>query len=523
MIAPLTARIAYELPATASALDAVAVRAGLEIVGCVDLHLPAALDDVGTTHVLLLEQRDAVGVIGPRVYSLAGANPDLLIVVVVPHPRPGQDGELLRSGAFDVIADGPDLEADLTRTVAAARRVAALQEERTRLSAELAHQDKLSALGLLAAGVSHEINNPCSASLSNLIFLRDQIEGLVALPRFQRADTFETRASEWIETIGDCIHAMGRITGIVKTLNVFSRKSESKPVPTDVNEEIRNVLRLIGKEVRFRARFELALEPGMPKIPAPPNGLTQVVTNLLVNALQALESCANQEPQLWVSTAFDESQVMLEIRDNGPGMTPEVLARIFDPFFTTKPTGKGTGLGLAISRQLVQNMGGEIFAESEPGKGSRFSVVIERRRAEDVAAELRPKLPPVTERLRVLLVDDDELILRAMTRSLSAHFECEGQGGAQAALRTLGDDADFDVVVSDVVMPDMDGVAFYTALSDRHPSLAARTLFISGGASPQLRERIAETGRPCLAKPLDVVELVRTIRKLGRPADETSV
>jgi signal transduction histidine kinase/ActR/RegA family two-component response regulator len=518
----LRAKIVFCDPLTPERLNATARALHLDLNPSCPVEAADALADLRGLDLLLLEQRDPPDVVAPRVYSLAGANSDLLIVVLVRAPRTATDATLLRSGAFDVLDDGPDLEADLEHTVAAARRVVSLQEERARLNSELAHQDKLSALGVLAAGVSHEINNPCAAILSNMNVVRDQLESVLRRPRFQRGDVLEVLAPDWIEAIGDCINAANRIHSIVRTLNVFSRKSESAPpVPIDINEEIKTVMRLIGKEVRFQAEFDMSLNPDLPRITAPANTITQIVTNLVVNALQALENASLDSPRVWISTDYDDDHVMLEIGDNGPGIAPDVLSRVFDPFFTTKPIGKGTGLGLSITQQLVRKIGGEIFAESDTGQGACFSVVIERQPFVEAAARAEHFLPPQSDRLRVLLLDDDELILRSMQRSLAPHFECQAVARARAALQVLDADHEFDVVVSDVVMPEMNGLEFFSALEHTHPDLAMRTVFISGGiTSEMLHSRVTDTGRPCLAKPVDVQELIRTIRRLGRPFEE---
>jgi two-component system, NtrC family, sensor kinase len=519
---PIRACLAVARPETGARIRRIAGEIGLTIVRDIspdEVSAIAAMDDV---QVLFIEQHGSSEIVAARIYSLAGAtSSDLLIVAIVPWPRANTDREILRAGAFDVLDDGPHLEDDVAHTFAAAQRVVELQQERARLNSELAHQEKLSALGVLAAGVSHEINNPCAAILSNINVVRDQLEALMARPRAQRAQSLEVMGSDWIEALGDSIAAANRINAIVKTLNVFSRKGDqAPPVVIDINEDIRTVLRLIGKEVRFRAEFELALQPDIPKISAPPNSITQIVTNLVVNALQALESTTVERPRILLSTVADDEHVMIEVSDNGPGMSGEILSRIFDPFFTTKPVGKGTGLGLAITQQLVRRLGGEILVYSEPGQGARFSVVIERHEELSRAApEL--SLPPASDRLRVLLLDDDELILRSLMRSLSPHFECQAVAQARTALDVLTSDGDFDAVVSDVVMPEMNGLEFWTALEHTRPELALKTVFISGGiTSEQLRVRVSDTGRPCLTKPVDMPELIRTIRRLGRPFEE---
>jgi signal transduction histidine kinase/CheY-like chemotaxis protein len=521
MSVAIRSRIIFEQRATAKRLRQLAIERNLVIDGIYDLQDTGALEHLEPVTMLIMEESAAIDVVAARVYSIARANPDLLIVVLLTQRRP-QPERLLRAGAFDVLVDGAHLASALDRTLAAATRVAALQAERSQLTSELAHQDKLSALGVLAAGVSHEINNPCAAILSNINVIRDQLEVLVSRPRFHRADALDQVASDWIEALGDCVNAANRIHQIVKTLNVFSRKSDSaQPVLIDLNEEVRTVMRLIGKEVRFQAEFATNLSAELPPVAAPPNSITQIVTNLVVNALQALEGSGVAAPRIYISTDFDENHVMLEVGDNGPGIPPEVVDRIFDPFFTTKPVGKGTGLGLSITQQLVQKMGGEIFVDSDLGAGARFSVLLQRSQVQTSVPSGEHWTPPASERLRVLLLDDDDLILRSMQRSLSTHFECQAIDDPRAALTLLGSDGDFDAVVSDVVMPDMNGLEFWNELGRLHADLALRTVFISGGiTSERLRVRVSDTGRPCLSKPLDMTELIRTIRRVGRPFED---
>jgi PleD family two-component response regulator len=241
----------------------------------------------------------------------------------------------------------------------------------------------------------------------------------------------------------------------------------------------------------------------------------------VVNALQALEGAAVLRPRVSITTECDSEHVLLRVEDNGPGIAPDVAPRIFDPFFTTKPIGKGTGLGLSIAKELVNKLGGEIFVEGSEGHGARFSVILDRSaQATDSVRTLR-SLPPDSNRLRVLLLDDDDLILRSLQRSLASHFECRTIGDPRAALDLLDDDGDFDAVVSDVVMPAMNGLDFWRELGTTHPDLALRTVFISGGiTSETLRVRVSNTGRPCLNKPVDMNELIRTIRRVGRPFED---
>jgi signal transduction histidine kinase/CheY-like chemotaxis protein len=510
------ARLAYLREGTKQALESVAERVGLVLERVLDLaHVPLELDDCA---LLFLEMRDEPAAFAPRVYSIMGAHPDLLLVAVVPAPRDEIVQPLLDAGAFYVVDDGPSLEMCVRAAMSALRRIHKLQTERERLAADLAHQAKLSAVGLLAAGVSHEVNNPCAAILLSATLLRRQLESVMARPRFQRVEALEQFAPEWLESMGDTIGAAKRVANIVKSLNNFSRRTDlDTPVPVDVNAEITSALRLIGKEVRFQANFECSLAPGLPRIVAAPNAMAQIVTNLVVNALQALESRATGDRWIWITTSFDEATVMVEVMDNGPGIAPEHFEKIFDPFFTTKGVGEGTGLGLSITRSLVQKAGGEILVESTPGEGARFRLVFERPYEAATISSPPPRFPPETQRLRVMIVDDDELTLRSIERSLGSDFECIAVSDAQRAIDVLDDDSHVDAILTDVVMPVMNGFEFYGRLAERKPDLAARTVFLSGGiTSETLRKRISATGRPCLGKPLDLQELVQTIRAMAR-------
>ncbi|MBI5517483.1 MAG: response regulator [Deltaproteobacteria bacterium] len=515
MVEALRARLACERPETERRVRALASELGLEVQAEADLE--HAVAEGGDALLLVLEERGTAEEAVPRVYSVVGANRALLVVVLVPPPREALERAFLAAGAFSVVEDGPALGDQLARALAAARRVADARAESARLGADVAHQDKLAAVGILAAGVSHEVNNPCAALQGNLTALREQLEEILQRPRFHRLDAFEQCVSEWLESLGDCLAAAKRISAIARQLTAYSRRDEGAVAQlVDLNEEARMVLRLVGKEVRFQARFEVKLQGALPPVLAPPNALAQVLTNLIINALQALEHRPVGERAVHLRTSSDAQTVLLEVEDNGEGIAPEVLGRIFDPFFTTKAAGKGTGLGLALTRQLVQRIGGEVFVESRVGQGTRFSVVLPAGEEAQAIPRKRSSMPPTSSRLCVLIVEDDELVLRSLERSLVKQFECITMNDARKALERLRADNHIDVVLSDVVMPGMNGVEFYLRLLQDHPRLAPRMAFFSGGiASEALKARIAATGRPCLAKPIDPSDLIKMIRELS--------
>jgi len=514
MILPLSVALAFQSGAVGARLRRAIDSAGARVQSCVDLS-GGSLDPQGAS-VLFIEDRDDRDTISARVVTLAGVHRDTLLVLIV-EPS-AWDPRLFGDGAFDVICDGPDLERDVTRTLALAARVLTMQRERIRLANDMAHQDRLSALGLLAAGVGHEVNNPSAAILANVELIRDQLEATLTKPRYQQADALNSVAGEWLEALGDCLGASRRIVSIVRSLNVFSRRGEDlSPRVVNINEEISTVMRLIGKEVHFQSHVELDLDSTLPSIFTTPHAITQIVTNLVVNALQALESVPREDRRLVVRTSFDDESVLIEVNDNGPGIPAEHMDRIFDPFFTTKGVGIGTGLGLSITRQLVQRAGGEVMVESSPGTGASFQIVFERPDPATMPSSRASRLPPASDRLRVLVVDDDELLLRSLKRLLDGQFEIVPAKSASHALRLLAEDDRLDVILTDIVMPDESGVDLFDQLEVRFPRLAKRTIFISGGIrSEELRARIERTGRPFVAKPIEIRELARLVRAVER-------
>jgi len=505
--------VAYDRPELADRLQATARHAGFVLERCIDLRTDRlALDGC---RILVMEERSAGATLFAKVQAVASSEPDLMLVVLVDAGARDSDPALFAAGAFDVVDDGPGLEGQMFRAIAMAKRFLGNRDERKQLHEELAHQERLSAIGMLAAGVGHEVNNPNSAILVNLELIRSQLESVLAHPRFQQIDVLQEHSSDWLEALGDSIGASRRITSIVQSLNVFSRRAEEgAPEPVNINSEVSSVLRLIGKEVQFQAHTTLELAPNMPHIMAPPHVLTQVVTNLVLNALQALEAKPREERHLAIRTTFDEMTVMLEVSDDGPGIPPEHVGRIFDPFFTTKRTGNG--LGLAITREIVQKANGEIFVDSGPG-GATFRTVFER--ADDLVAARRPVswVPPGSWRMRVLIVDDDVMLLRSIARTLADQFECIPVTSGDKAVAFLKQDAKIDVVLSDIVMPGTNGLELYETIRADFPHLAHKTIFFSGGVrSEELRSQIAKTGRPCVAKPFEIRELVRLMRAIDR-------
>lgn len=239
--------------------------------------------------------------------------------------------------------------------------------EYTRLETQLRLADRMVAVGTMASGIAHEINNPMAYVSANLSFLREQLsqEDVTAL------DLVELR-----EVVAEAIEGAGRVRAIVEDLKGFTRSDEKRFGPVDLPQVIDGAQRLVRHQLQNHARLVHALEP-VPPVFGNAARLGQVLVNLLVNALQSFSVRDPQRNLIRISSRTSgTAHVVVEVEDNGRGMEPEVLKRLFSPFFTTRPVGEGTGLGLAISHAIVQSMGGQIEVRSTPGRGSTFRLLL---------------------------------------------------------------------------------------------------------------------------------------------------
>ncbi|HYO68607.1 MAG TPA: ATP-binding protein, partial [Archangium sp.] len=235
-----------------------------------------------------------------------------------------------------------------------------------RMQAQLVAQEKLSSLGMLAAGIAHEINNPMAFVTSNIRSLSKELAAQPHLPEELR---------EYVDDVLPAtLDGIRRVNAIVADLRRFARNDPEAPVEFDLNNEVSSAIRLSQGELKHRCGVELELGE-VPPLVGQPRQIGQVLVNLIVNAAQSLP---NQGGVVKVSTSAGPDEVLVRVRDNGAGMSEETLGRLFQPFFTTKPVGEGTGLGLAVAYGIVTGHGGRIEAESELGKGSCFTVRLPR-------------------------------------------------------------------------------------------------------------------------------------------------
>ncbi|MCY1044460.1 PAS domain S-box protein [Corallococcus sp. bb12-1] len=386
--------------------------------------------------------------------------------------------------------------------------------ERRQLQARLVVADRLASVGTLGAGVAHEINNPLAYMLVNLHLIREGLDKMEA----EGAPSEPVAAIQ--QLVRETTEGAERIATIVRDLKVFARgEQESRPMPVDVRRSVELACKMADNVIRHRARLITEFEP-VPAVEASEARLCQVFLNLLLNAAQAIPedpSSVTEHEIRAIIRQGEPGKVVVEVRDTGVGMTPEVLGRIFDPFFTTKAVGVGTGLGLSICHGIIESMGGSIQAESVPGQGSTFRVVLRSAQHEP---DLYPRLSSTAQpgaRARILVVDDEPNVTVALQRSLAAEHEVATANSAQAALRLVNEGGRFDLILCDVMMPGMTGMDLYFELGRSSPEQAGRMVFMTGGAfTPRTVSFLRDVPNLKLSKPLDLAQLRELV---GRSAE----
>lgn len=370
--------------------------------------------------------------------------------------------------------------------------------ERRALEQERLRNDRLSALGTLAAGLAHEINNPLTYALGNLFVLKDELASL--------SDDGRSAVLESIEGIE-------RVAALVRDMKQLSQQGEGADTrrSIDAQASVAFALRMADTQLRRSATLEVSLG-GPALVLANEARLGQVFLNLLINAAQALDEGSGE--RIAVRTRTEGARWVFEVEDSGKGIAPEHHGQIFDPFFTTRAGKGGTGLGLSICHQTVTGLGGSLSFTSRPGQ------TVFRVELPCAAAEATTLPPAGVTGLKVLAVDDEELIPRMLKRALKGH-EVTAASSARDALELLEQGRAFDLILCDVTMPVMGGLALYALLLRDRPEVARRLVFMTGGAlSEEQRAALAQSAVTVLGKPFDSAQLdevlQRTVHRLIR-------
>lgn len=399
------------------------------------------------------------------------------------------------------------LAEELDGAVASRHALEKAYEDLKLTEARLVHAGKLAAIGQLASGVAHEINNPATWVAISLSLIERNVRSLMNLletnPQDLKASFDALRTI--MQSVADATDGMDRIRLVVGDLRTFSRSDDDSMEPIALNDVAQSACNLAMPSLRGRARLVLDLGT-VPLVLGNRGRLGQVVTNLLVNASQALVDGDPDRDEVRLMTFTEEDRVVLAIEDTGPGIPPDLRDRVFEPFFTTKPAGIGTGLGLSLVAQIVRRHGGDVRVSSTPQGGARLELWLPAFAPIPglVTSEVLPTPDTTDAGGRVLVIDDEPGIRRALSACLEPPHRAVLASSGHEALRLLAKDTDFDMILCDLHMPDGDGVDVHTALQEQAPGLLPRLVYMTGGAISQRARTFLRDIRPALLdKPID--------------------
>ncbi|HET9622099.1 MAG TPA: response regulator [Kofleriaceae bacterium] len=364
--------------------------------------------------------------------------------------------------------------------------------------------ERMASMGRLAAAVGHEINNPLMYAFGNVENLLGRVH----------AGELPSRG-ELLEVLPDVQDGLDRIRVIVRDLQTLSRSDDAEG-EVSLEQVAEQAIQIAHVESRHRAVLHRSYEPA-PMVRGNRTRLGQVALNLLINAAQAIPDGKSASNRIEVRVRATATHSILEIADTGVGIAPEHIERIFDPFFTTKAVGIGTGLGLAVSREIVVGYGGAIDVESELGVGTRMRVslphavaAVARTRTATVVPSPRPK----ARRAKVLVIDDEPLLARAIERGLSAHHQVVVASRARDALERISHGETFDTILCDLMMPDVSGIDVHAYLEREHPALVPRVVFMTGGAfTASAKQFLHDIPNEHIVKPFSISEILKIVER----------
>ncbi|MBI2964874.1 MAG: response regulator [Chloroflexi bacterium] len=375
---------------------------------------------------------------------------------------------------------------------------------------QLMESRRLVAVGEMAAGVAHELNNPLTAVMgfSQLLLRQD-------LDEVTRRD---------IEAIASEARRAGKI---VDNLLSFARRRENAMRPFDAGHAVQRVLDLRQYECKVNnIRVVTYFDSTTPRTMADTHQLDQVFLNILNNSIYALSS-SRGHGTITVGVVAVGDRIRITMADDGPGIPEDILSHVFEPFFTTKPAGKGTGLGLSICKSIIEHHGGSIRVDSRSHKGATFIVeipVVPVEEAPEDVSKMEEAAAPSYTMLRILAVDDEPSVRELLTRALHSvgHEVATAADGAEA-LRMIYVE-DYDAIITDMKMPGLGGAELYQCVAGLKPELSQRILFLTGDvASADTKSFLEKTGKPVLTKPFTLEDLRKRLDAFARAKYERTV
>jgi two-component system NtrC family sensor kinase len=380
------------------------------------------------------------------------------------------------------------------------RQNRSLEETVRERTERLLQSEKVATMGSLLAGVAHELNNPLAVVTGQAQLLHATVSDPAVLRRAEKIDG-----------------AARRCVRIVRNFLALARRRAPERGEVQLNDVVQEAVELLAYELKTgTVEVSLSLAEDLPVLWADGHQLHQVLVNIVANAHHALRHSGSPR-RLTITTGRDRTgqQVRLTIADTGPGIPAEIRAKIFEPFFTTKPPGEGTGLGLSLCRGIVEEHGGTIGVESEPGRGTTFLITLPvLPRPAVVAAPDIAETPALVGPKTILVVDDEPEIAAILVEALERDgYQAETAENGADALRRL-ERQSYDLVMSDTKMPVMDGIELYREMERRFPALQRRIIFVTGDVLNAEKQRLLEsTGVPVLTKPFDLSEVRRVVRR----------
>ncbi|MET0793141.1 MAG: ATP-binding protein [Polyangiaceae bacterium] len=372
--------------------------------------------------------------------------------------------------------------------------------------------ERMASLGTLAAGVAHEINNPLSYVLGSLDLGLKELHGL---RERLHGDELE-HVSGAVAALDSAREGAERVRNIVRDLMDFSRAGSAAGDAVDIEAILDATIRIAWNEIRHRARL-IKRYAGIARVSADEARLGQVFLNLIMNAAQAIDGDPSTN-EIAVSTRTELGAAVIEISDTGGGIRDRDLGRIFDPFYTTKVAGTGVGLGLSICRGIITSFGGEISVSSQPGRGTTFKVVLPYAPEDSAARRAVVEAPPESDAApaRILIIDDEPLLGQTLLYAFKGRHDVSICTSGRAGLSRLEQDAHFDLVLCDLMMPDVSGAAVFEAVKRDHPELVARFVFMTGGAfTDRAREFLSRHTGAQLEKPFNIADIEKILRQFA--------
>ena len=365
----------------------------------------------------------------------------------------------------------------------------------------LYQSEKLAAMGSLLSGVAHELNNPLAAVLMHTDLLREELSH-----------------SPLLELVDEVTLAAERCKRLVRSFLTLARQHTPERTAVALNTVVNDTLELLAYALQVdNITTHLDLAEHLPLLWADVHQMQQVITNLITNAHQAMRESSTLR-QLTLTTQCDptRTRVTLTVTDTGPGVPPTLQARIFEPFFTTKPIGIGTGLGLSLCRGIVEKHGGTITVRNQPEQGATFCIElpVEAARATAPGSSERECVPAVPDK-SILIIDDEPSIASGLKRLLSRDgYTVETVANGYLALTKLRERS-YDLLLSDMRMPEIDGPSLYQTLERQYPHLLRRVIFLTGDTlNPETKMFLDRSAAPCLTKPCTVTEIRRAIQQV---------